>query len=111
MNYFWVYVREYDSVYEPAEGGYYVETSEVTYKQQYLDIKSVLDDYSDKVNLAYNENWDDIEEKRDRLIFINEDGFLITPITHVGRKRYIGNGFTIGITTEEPQDEPYEGYR
>lgn len=108
MNRFWVYLRQYDSVYEPAEGGYYVETSYIEYKEWYTNKLDALDDYFEQLAQLKNEGWK-IEE-HGRSVYIDLIGKLQTPWAEIDRNGYIGSGATLGICTEEPQDEPYEGY-
>lgn len=109
MNCFWVYLRQYGSAYEPAEGGYYVETSYIDFKERYYDIYSALESYKNHLAEIQNEGWK-IEEIHGPLIYFNGNGYLRTPLVYIDRNGGVGDGASLGISTTEPQDEPYEGY-
>ena len=120
---FYVYCKRNDSVFEPAEGGYWVETSEVMKYDEFDGLSEayccLLDyiielaedgEYVTKgswftgfVNMPYYDD-DDVEDIE------HPDFHLRLPWFYVGYTGYIGDGFKVGISVEKPEDKPYEGY-
>ena len=109
---FYVYTRENYPVFEPAEGGYYVSASEITYCKEYSHLNNALD--------AMHKAVEDAQAEGCTLCGVSWDyGFetdkygditLHMPIASFDESGYIGDGFVIGISVEKPEDRPYQGY-
>ena len=111
MPNFYVYCREYYPVYEPAEGGYYVAASNITYCEKFYSLEDAYEDLLESImNLV--ESGCKICSGSWYCGFDTIDGetYLKFPWFEFDRTGYIGDGFDIGITTEKPEDKPYLGY-
>lgn len=116
---FYVFVRDYYSVWEPAEGGYYVECATVRAYEEHYDLAeavySLLElviDLEEKGHEVSCGNWR-IEFQVDMW---DDDGMmrpnikLRLPYFQYDRTKYVGDGFEVGICMHKPEDKPYQGY-
>lgn len=118
---FYVYSRVYSSVYEPAEGGYYVETSKVDECFEHETIEAAMEDFL---------SWLDYVEQQGCKVYLKQteiriiegqvspfeapdeyrtESWTVYPWARYGTG-YIGDGFSIEISDVKPEDHPYEGY-
>lgn len=109
---FYVYVREYYPVFEPAEGGYYVSASEVTDCEEFAYMNDALDVMREWVEDCVREGETLNGASYGYGFATDEDGdvTLGLPLARFNRTGYIGEGFDIGIAVEKPKDAPYQGY-
>jgi hypothetical protein len=118
---FYVYSRVYGFVYEPAEGGYYVETSTVDECFEHETIEAAMKDFLE---------WKEYVEKQGCVLYkgiteirtikskVYDDeapgGYFVETRTAYPWVRYdtkyIGDGFSIEISDVKPEDHFYEGY-
>lgn len=111
---FYVYRRDHYAEYEPAEGGYYVDCSEISAVEEYAvlaDACEALLDWCNEVETEdcaepYSGSW------KFGLVgtFGLDDYYLRMPYFRYDYHGYIGEGFELGISVDEPKDEPYGGY-
>lgn len=114
---FYVYCEADYAVYEPAEGGYYVSASEITWCHEFCTLEDAVAELLSAVaqevedgNTVSHASWDcgfktyteDLEEPETYLVF---------PWVRFNQTEYIGDSFELAISAEKPQDKPYEGYR
>lgn len=108
---FYVYCRSYYPVYEPAEGGYYVSASKVDECIEFYTLEDAYAEFIDSV----------VEAEKDGHVvsdaswycgFKTIDGKtrLDFPYVSYDKTGYIASGFTLAISAEKPEDDPYEGY-
>lgn len=118
---FYVYSRVYGSVYEPAEGGYYVETSTVDECFEHETIEAAMKEFL---------SWLDYVEQQGCEVYLKQteirtvegkvyhyetpdeyhvESWTVYPWARYDTK-YIGDGFAIEISDVKPEDRPYEGY-
>lgn len=118
---FYTYVRIYDYEYEPAEGGYYVETSYIDECYKHETIENAMEDFYNMMERAEEQGsilhcgHTEIRTIVDK-VYDDEspDGYFVEMWTSYPWVRYdykyIGDGFSIGVSEEKPEDEPYMGY-
>ena len=111
MPNFYVYCREYYSVYEPAEGGYYVSASKVTYSDHFY-LEDAYEELLENIMSCIEEGHEIHRGSWFCGFETDRDGntFLKFPYFFFDYTGYIGDGFELGITTDKPEDEPYMGY-
>lgn len=97
---FYVYCSADYPVYEPAEGGYYVAASKITWCHEF-----------DTLEAAYRDFLSEVQDTEKHGIAISNAYFTCEfPWAQFNETGYIGDGFEIAISDEKPQDKPYEGY-
>lgn len=119
-NNFYVYCKEFYSVWEPAEGGYYVECSTVTQCEEHIyltdavySLLECLVDAAEHGHTIDRGTWKidwcaDIWEDEDGIM--RPDISLLLPWFRLDQNGYIGEGFEVGICMNKPEDKPYLGY-
>lgn len=112
MSKFYVYCKEYYSVYEPAEGGYYVSCYEITYCEDFYCLEDAYHDLLEGIMNLVEDGHEIHQGSWDCGFYTDIDGdtYLRFPWFEFDYTGYIGDGFQIGITTEKPEDKPYLGY-
>ena len=92
---FYVYRRDHYAEYEPAEGGYYVDCSEISEVDTYWYLEDAFD-----APWHYGFHIDGGNGKT----------MMWWPVFRYDYHGNIGDGFELGISVDEPRDEPYRGY-
>ena len=111
---FYVYRRDHYAEYEPAEGGYYVDCSEISEVDTYWYLEDAFDALLDWCNEVEAE--DDAEPYSGTWHYgFHTDGgngktMMWWPVFRYDYHGNIGDGFELGISVDEPKDEPYRGY-
>lgn len=111
MPNFYVYCRETYSVWEPAEGGYYVPATRITYCESFNFLEDAYDDLLEGIMNVVSDGYK-ICNGSWYCGFKTMDGetYLVFPWFICEYDGYISERFEIGITTDKPEDEPYMGY-
>lgn len=113
-NNFYVYCKEFYPVYEPAEGGYYVECWQLKDIEKHYTledaVESLLEGLMDAVERGH-----EITKGSWKMGFVTDrDGYtwLHMPWFYIDYGQYIGEGFEMGICMNEPnpEDGRYHGY-
>lgn len=103
---FYTYARVYGCAYEPAEGGYYVETSYVDDCFEHETLEDAMEDFFmwkkdvEEQGCILHSGITEIHTIRDKTYY---------PWVRFDTK-YIGDGFSIEVSEEKPEDRPYMGY-
>lgn len=111
---FYAYYENHYAEYEPAEGGYYVSCSEITECVECYSLEEALEVLTEMRNDA--EKTYELYAHDDTIGFRNlgteenPETVLLMPWYQYDYHGYVGDGFTIGIDVEKPQDKPYVGY-
>lgn len=110
-NNFYVYVREFYAVWEPAEGGYYVYPSKITDVEECSclndAVASLMECLVDATEHGHEITWGTW-----RMGFhTHTDGEinLYLPMFKLDDNDWNG-GCEVGICMNKPEDKPYEGY-
>ena len=118
---FYTYIRVYGYAYEPAEGGYYVETSYIDECHEHETVEDAMEDffswkkYAEEQGCILHSGITEIRTIEDK-VYDDEspDGYFIETCTAYPWVRfdtkYIGDGFSIEVSEEKPKDRPYMGY-
>ena len=111
---FYVYCRNFYPVWEPAEGGYYVCCSEITGCVKCYSLEDAYEELLESVVEAEECGYT-IDSGSWSCGFVNHDAenpytTLELPWFLYDQHGYVGDGFEIGISLEEPRHEPYTGY-
>lgn len=118
---FYVYSRVYSSVYEPAEGGYYVETSTVDECFEHETIEAAMKDFLSWLDYVEQQGCEVYVKQTEIRIIEGKVSLSETPDEYRTEfwtvypwarydTRGIGEGFSIEISEVKPEDRPYEGY-
>ena len=109
---FYVYLRRFYHVWEPAEGGYYVTASciddycdewcleDAVYEllDTFIQWDGGMNDLEGSWNMGFETKWFDGEP---------ETRLVLPCFTFYG---YEGYQYELGISCDKPEDKPYEGY-
>lgn len=118
---FYTYARVYGYAYEPAEGGYYVETSYIYEYHEHETVEKAMEDflgwkkYAEKQGCILHSGCTEIRTIEDK-VYDDEspNGYYIeTWVAYPWARydtKYIGDGFSLEISEEKPENKPYMGY-
>lgn len=109
---FHVFIEENYSVYEPAEGGYYVCASKYDRgtHESFSNAIEAVEYFNDLVEVLVEEGHDVTKRSFSDDVYLNTKGELILPWVQFDYDGYIGHGINLVMDVKEPEDNPYEGY-
>lgn len=112
LNAIYLYVEHFNCVWEPAEGGYFVETSFIDTEtiQEFNSRDDAMEAFNDRMTGLLHSGYK-LSSTDTRFGFDDETGFFRTPEAEFNRDGSAGSGFALHISLNEPRGREYDGYQ